>query len=98
EDECEDKPCGDRAICFNTNGSYYCECKRGFMSKTKNFTAITGQCQDINECTANISSCPEYSECKNTIGSFQCVCLPGYQDKIVGSSYTCAGEETVLNI
>ncbi|KAK2818319.1 hypothetical protein Q7C36_022252 [Tachysurus vachellii] len=90
EDECEDNPCGNHSICFNTNGSYYCDCETGFMSKTKNFTATTGQCQDINECTVNINRCPENSECKNTIGSFQCVCLPGFQDKKVGSSYTCA--------
>ncbi|KAK3530660.1 hypothetical protein QTP86_030924, partial [Hemibagrus guttatus] len=91
EDECGDDRCGENALCFNTQGSYYCQCETGFTSKSTNFTATTGQCKDINECTVKPSSyCPENSECKNTIGSFQCVCLPGFQDKKVGSTYTCA--------
>ncbi|XP_058237026.1 adhesion G protein-coupled receptor E5 isoform X2 [Hemibagrus wyckioides] len=91
EDECGEDRCGEHALCFNTQGSYYCQCEKGFRSQNIAFTATSGQCIDINECTVNAtSSCPENSECKNTIGSFQCVCLPGFQDKKVGSTYTCA--------
>ena len=28
--ECDDKPCSDSATCTNTEGSYTCECKKGF--------------------------------------------------------------------
>ena len=46
--ECEEIPdsCGDNTECFNTNGSYYCQCKPGFKNHkgTLNFTAVNGQC------------------------------------------------------
>ncbi|XP_053532098.1 adhesion G protein-coupled receptor E5 isoform X2 [Ictalurus punctatus] len=92
ENECEyENTCGEHSVCLNTNGSYYCQCTKGFTSGTTNFTATTGQCRDINECTENSTSpCPENAVCVNTIGSYQCTCLPGFQDKKVGSTYTCA--------
>ncbi|KAI5091261.1 adhesion G protein-coupled receptor E1-like, partial [Silurus meridionalis] len=91
ENECEDSPCGNHSLCINTNGSYYCQCKKGFKSQTVNFTATTGQCQDINECIlSSPGPCPKNAVCKNSIGSYRCVCLPGFQDKQVGSTYTCA--------
>ncbi|KAI5623644.1 adhesion G protein-coupled receptor E1-like, partial [Silurus asotus] len=91
ENECEDSPCGNHSLCINTNGSYYCQCEKGFKSQTVNFTATTGQCKDINECIlSSRGPCPENAVCKNSIGSYRCVCLPGFQDKQVGSTYTCA--------
>lgn len=45
--ECDDqKVCGDNAVCFNTPGSYYCQCREGFENKygAKNFTAVKGHC------------------------------------------------------
>ncbi|XP_053333081.1 adhesion G protein-coupled receptor E5-like isoform X1 [Clarias gariepinus] len=93
ENECEVKRCGNHSVCYNTLGGYYCQCEKGFKNsyKTTNFTATTGQCQDINECTVNGSSpCPANAKCQNTIGSYRCVCLPGFQDKKVGSTFTCA--------
>lgn len=49
ENECEMTPnlCGNHSLCMNTNGSYYCNCVKGFQSKTPNFTAITGQCEGM---------------------------------------------------
>ncbi|XP_053472264.1 adhesion G protein-coupled receptor E5 [Ictalurus furcatus] len=99
ENECEyENTCGENSVCFNTNGSYYCQCMKGFTSGTTNFTATTGQCRDINECTeSRTSPCPENTVCVNTIGSYQCTCLSGFQDKKVGSTYTCADiDECVL--
>ncbi|KAB5523744.1 hypothetical protein PHYPO_G00155980 [Pangasianodon hypophthalmus] len=99
EDECEDNPCGEYSVCFNTVGSYYCQCENGFTSRTTNFTATTGQCEDINECTVkNVSPCPENAVCNNTIGSYLCVCLPGFQDKKVGSTYTCADIDECVSV
>ncbi|XP_046694258.1 adhesion G protein-coupled receptor E5 [Silurus meridionalis] len=97
ENECEDSPCGNHSLCINTNGSYYCQCKKGFKSQTVNFTATTGQCQDVNECIlSSPGPCPKNAVCKNSIGSYRCVCLPGFQDKQVGSTYTCAVRQQTL--
>lgn len=53
-DECEEIPgiCGKYTICFNTNGSYFCQCKSGFINNrgTVNFTGIDGQCQGEYAC------------------------------------------------
>lgn len=39
--------CGNYTKCFNTNGSFYCQCERGFhnIKNSVNFTAVDGQCQ-----------------------------------------------------
>ncbi len=45
ENECEDDPaiCGKNAACFNTDGSYYCQCQEGFTThSTHNFTQADG--------------------------------------------------------
>lgn len=42
EDECKEySPCTDHAMCFNTIGSYYCQCLSGF-NNTKGFVNFTG--------------------------------------------------------
>ncbi|XP_043074650.1 adhesion G protein-coupled receptor E1-like [Puntigrus tetrazona] len=71
--------CGAHAQCFNTHGSYYCTCNEGFQSKTANFTAITGECEDINECFMNTHGCSDDKVCMNTLGSYECRCRNGYQ-------------------
>ena len=46
-------------------------------------------CTDINECTANTSTCEQL--CSNTIGSFVCSCVDGYRLNITDNS-TCDGK------
>ncbi|KAM6940392.1 adhesion G protein-coupled receptor E5-like [Xenentodon cancila] len=80
--ECEDTPaiCGNNTICFNTNGSYYCQCLPGFknVQGTVNFTAVDGQCMDINECIDDKNVCGPSAKCRNMIGSYNCTCMSGY--------------------
>ncbi|XP_072561300.1 adhesion G protein-coupled receptor E5 isoform X3 [Paramormyrops kingsleyae] len=80
DDECKDSItyCGDNATCFNTVGSYYCQCDTGFKSTSETFTAITGQCEDINECDKEPDICGQNYDCFNTIGSYYCKCKPGF--------------------
>ncbi|XP_026120498.1 adhesion G protein-coupled receptor E1-like isoform X2 [Carassius auratus] len=86
-DECVTDPglCGDHAQCFNTPGSYYCNCNEGFRSAAANFTATSGECIDINECIEKTHECQGDMKCKNTIGSFECICPPGFHEPTKGS-------------
>lgn len=57
--------------CYNTIGSYNCDCQAGFE------LSINGlSCSDINECLSNNGGCAQ--ECINTVGSYQCRCGSGY--------------------
>ncbi|XP_041789997.1 adhesion G protein-coupled receptor E5 [Chelmon rostratus] len=80
--ECEEfpEPCGKYTRCFNTEGSYHCQCQPGFTNiKGKvNFTGIDGQCQDDNECTDYANICGHGGNCTNLIGRYKCTCDFGY--------------------
>ncbi|XP_068088523.1 EGF-containing fibulin-like extracellular matrix protein 1 [Hyperolius riggenbachi] len=78
--------------CFNTLGSYYCQCNVGFQLAANNYS-----CVDIDECS---TSSPCAQECYNVIGSYSCLCNPGYElsrdrvncediDECRTSSYLC---------
>ncbi len=44
------------------------------------FSALTGQCEDIDECTkSSYSVCGLDSECQNSYGSYRCTCKPGFK-------------------
>ncbi|XP_026874657.2 adhesion G protein-coupled receptor E5 isoform X2 [Electrophorus electricus] len=82
EDECqnEDGLCGNYSKCHNTKGSYYCTCHQGFTSRTPNFTAVSGQCNDSDECEIAPSVC-EHGICSNTPGTFTCSCPQGFRNQ-----------------
>ncbi|XP_067829252.1 adhesion G protein-coupled receptor E2-like isoform X2 [Heptranchias perlo] len=82
DDECYDEDasearCGVNTICHNTLGSFYCTCKKGFVTRSGEmiFTFMS-HCQDINECKTN--PCGTNARCTNTLGSFNCVCDRGF--------------------
>uniref|UniRef100_A0A672HXS2 Adhesion G protein-coupled receptor E5b, duplicate 3 n=1 Tax=Salarias fasciatus TaxID=181472 RepID=A0A672HXS2_SALFA len=91
--ECEENPslCGNHSRCFNTYGSYYCQCITGFINERGgfNFTASDGQCQDINECRVNRNICGSWAHCTNRIGGYDCTCNLGY---VSISNGQCKGE------
>ncbi|ELK29755.1 EGF-like module-containing mucin-like hormone receptor-like 1 [Myotis davidii] len=78
--ECWDTTtCPAYATCTNTVGSYYCTCKRGFLSSNR-LTQFRGpgvECKDIDECLDS-GVCPERSECANSLGSYSCHCQDGF--------------------
>ncbi|XP_029545905.1 adhesion G protein-coupled receptor E2 isoform X2 [Salmo trutta] len=81
-DECKEwdstPPCGSNATCFNTNGSFYCQCLPGFISTTTvNFT-ISGKCTEVNECKEKPQACGRHATCVNSIGSYNCRCHSGF--------------------
>ncbi|KAK1785560.1 hypothetical protein P4O66_018920, partial [Electrophorus voltai] len=84
EDECdfENPICGDHAVCTNTNGSYYCNCKPGYQTypRTFNFTLSSSKrCRDIDECSEVKDLCGPNSKCNNFPGSYFCTCKPGFK-------------------
>lgn len=70
--------CGDKQYCVNTEGSFSCECKLGYIEKD-------GACVDRNECDEN--KCDAKADCFNTEGSYRCDCHEGYS----GTGRTCIG-------
>ncbi|XP_061569813.1 adhesion G protein-coupled receptor E1-like [Cololabis saira] len=82
DNECDETPgiCGINTDCFNTNGSYYCQCHRGYINigGKVNFTDTDGTCTDINECFEDKNICGSVATCKNMIGTYDCTCLSGY--------------------
>ncbi|XP_068737212.1 uncharacterized protein [Montipora capricornis] len=72
--------CSHVAVCNNTNGSYKCTCKEGYVGDGRN-------CSDQNECTSGDANCSIDAICKNTHGSYNCTCKPGY----TGDGYNCTG-------
>ena len=58
--------------CINTDGSYRCECPKGFDLDT------TGsRCTDMDECVLNSRICGN-GTCTNVEGGFDCACASGY--------------------
>ena len=85
--------------CTNTNGSYTCSCRVGFLINADNRTCngkfnvnmkITlftpFNATDINECNSSNGGCSH--ACNNTIGSYICSCRTGYQLDVGGTKCT----------
>uniref|UniRef100_A0A8C9BKY9 Adhesion G protein-coupled receptor E1 n=1 Tax=Phocoena sinus TaxID=42100 RepID=A0A8C9BKY9_PHOSS len=69
--------CPAYATCTNTSTSYYCTCKKGFLSsngQTK-FRDPQVECKDIDEC---LDKCLFNATCTNTPGSYFCTCHLGF--------------------
>ncbi|RVE75620.1 hypothetical protein OJAV_G00000510 [Oryzias javanicus] len=88
--ECVDvsKACGNNTQCFNTAGSYFCQCKDGYENKhgKQNFTGAFSHCIDINECNKNPTICGRLAHCKNQIGGYVCNCNYGYDNNDTSNS------------
>ncbi|XP_052366233.1 adhesion G protein-coupled receptor E2-like isoform X4 [Oncorhynchus keta] len=111
-DECKEwdstPPCGSKAACFNTQGSFYCHCLPGFISTTTDyFTPLTGKCKDIDECLIT-QVCGSNTICLNTIGSYNCQCQPGFRvstytgrctdiDECLEKTHSCGSNASCLN-
>ncbi|KAF6016425.1 HMCN1 [Bugula neritina] len=65
--------CNNNAVCTDTFGSFYCDCKPGFAGNGV-------VCANINECLhPKYNGCQGTGVCTDTIGSFQCSCFNGFE-------------------
>ena len=58
--ECESSVCTEHSECFNTDGSFYCQCKSGFLNTNGDMSI----CRDIDECRQS-DICLEHATCLN---------------------------------
>lgn len=78
-DECATgtNSCGPEQTCYNTRGSFTCQCPTGYYRNGDS-------CVDRNECALS-HYCMH--GCVNTQGSYYCECNPGY--KLANNNYSC---------
>uniref|UniRef100_A0A8I3MX18 Adhesion G protein-coupled receptor E1 n=1 Tax=Canis lupus familiaris TaxID=9615 RepID=A0A8I3MX18_CANLF len=79
--ECADTTtCPAYAKCTDTPDSYYCTCKRGFLSSNgmEQFKGPGVTCIDIDECSQSPPPCGPNSVCRNLLGRYKCSCWPGF--------------------
>ncbi|XP_004551769.1 EGF-containing fibulin-like extracellular matrix protein 1 [Maylandia zebra] len=69
--------CGPEQVCYNTRGSYMCQCAQGYQRNGD-------LCVDRDEC-ATTHYCMH--RCVNTPGSYYCECKTGY--KLVSNNHSC---------
>ncbi|XP_038110404.1 cartilage oligomeric matrix protein [Culex quinquefasciatus] len=81
-DECADGSarCGPNSICINLEGSYECQCSRGFIrNSTYGCIAVEGMCLDGTICDKN-------AICKHAGGNtYKCKCKVGW----AGNGFHC---------
>lgn len=81
-DECRNgiAQCGSNSKCTNTEGSYYCSCRRGFVqTETHGCSPVEGMCPDGTVCDRN-------ADCIGSTGfRFRCKCKIGW----AGDGFIC---------
>ena len=74
--------------CFNTMGSYSCDCGAGYRLASDGLTCI-----DIDECSENRDGCAQ--NCTNTQGSYTCSCHPGF--RLDSDDHGCRGKINIAS-
>ena len=75
-------PCGLRANCINTDGSFDCACPTGFIGDP------WIECEDYDNCVDEVL-CGYNEICVNEVGTYRCDCKAGWhqvRDKSSGLS------------
>ena len=101
--ECANDSGGCSHICTNTEGSFECSCRDGYILDTdrrhcsgmhSNTILYYNFSPDINECDESNGGCSHY--CINTEGSFECFCRDGYI--LVSDGKNCLGAKSDFHI
>jgi hypothetical protein len=71
--------------CVNTNGSYTCECKPGYVLEE-----ATGECVNLDECL-KVEPCSPLADCTDQVPFFSCdciqVCVPPQSPRVPSFSF-----------
>ena len=83
-DECNGNVCPAFSDCYNTEGSFNCQCQDGYESDPTDPTA----CSDVDECKDE-NICHDNSSCINLTGDFMCACNDGFEDGLINNQTAC---------
>ncbi|KAK0416294.1 hypothetical protein QR680_012402 [Steinernema hermaphroditum] len=74
--------CSPDALCTDTDESYICSCKFGFVDESPDPTRKPGRVcrQQVDECLANTHNCSVNAVCFNLPDGFLCRCKPEFVD------------------
>eukprot|EP00933_Yihiella_yeosuensis_P060247 TRINITY_DN6253_c4_g1_i1.p1 TRINITY_DN6253_c4_g1~~TRINITY_DN6253_c4_g1_i1.p1 ORF type:complete len:1111 (+),score=158.47 TRINITY_DN6253_c4_g1_i1:93-3425(+) len=81
--------CHGNATCVDSEGSFSCACKGGFMGDGTS-------CTEMDECVFKKHDCDKNAKCTDTDGSFTCACKTGYSGN--GTNCTDLNECTSNNV
>ena len=81
--------CDLSADCINTEGSFDCQCREGFVGDGRE--CVVQQPPQVNECVTGEHDCSPFAECIDLEVGFECRCLYGY----TGNGRICIGTEKV---
>uniref|UniRef100_A0A2K5S2W9 EGF-like module receptor 1 n=1 Tax=Cebus imitator TaxID=2715852 RepID=A0A2K5S2W9_CEBIM len=98
--------CPAYATCTSNMDSYYCTCKRGFLSSNgqRRFKGPGVECKDIDECSQSPQPCGPNSVCKILLGRYSCACLHGFSSPTANGwisgkpgNFSCTDVDECLN-
>ncbi|TKR77104.1 hypothetical protein L596_018138 [Steinernema carpocapsae] len=74
--------CSPDALCTDTDESYICSCKPGFVDESPDPTHKPGRVcrQQVNECLSNTHNCSVNAICVDLPDGFLCRCKPEFVD------------------
>lgn len=88
-DECQNStnPCGPYSKCFNSLGSYHCECESGYVGAPP-MVECKAPCEDVK--------CGNHAYCKPDGNEAYCICEDGWTFNPSDISAGCIGEFVYL--
>ena len=90
---------GKNEACYNTPGSYNCDCAKGYK-----YFRMTETCEDLDECAVEPFRCGKDATCVNEVGSFRCEgCFPScsnstYCSTIKTNEWRCNCKEGYIDL
>ncbi|KAF7632829.1 hypothetical protein Mgra_00007760 [Meloidogyne graminicola] len=78
-----DVDCDPNANCIDTDESFICRCRPGFVDISEQFNKLPGRkcIEAVNECLdSKLNDCSEHAICEDSKESYTCKCKSGFLD------------------